>query len=224
MQVLSGHDNNCLQRMQQESVDIKRENFPSPMDDNDFRIPTTIPVDTTITNPQSLNTTASNFTLPPSSYTDRMAQITQPLLTSNASMATDPNLLPFDISQANQLDLHHQPMMTSGHNMIASVSPSECQPPSFDDTVSVGPEIKMEDNSQDNIVQSPSLHRQPIQQGFTPIFDSDPQIQQINAPQHETFRAATFGNHGLGDTSSYFLAKRPLGHTYLDLDSRCIAL
>ena len=210
--------------MQQESVDIKRENFPSPMDDNEFRIPTTIPVDTTITNPQSLSTTASNFTLPPSSYTDRMAQITQPLLTSNASMATDPNLLPFDISQANQLDLHHQPMMTSGHNMIATVSPSESQPPSFDDGVSVGPEIKMEDNSQDIIVQSPSLHRQPMQQGFTPIFDSEPQIQQINAPQHEAYRASTFGNHGLGDTSSYFLAKRPLGHTYLDLDSRCIAL
>merc|ERR1711963_245253 len=83
MQVLSGHDNTCLQRMQQESVEIKRENFPSPMDDNEFRVPVTIPVDPTIPNPHGLSTTTvSNFTLPSSSYVDRTTQITQPLLNS----------------------------------------------------------------------------------------------------------------------------------------------
>ena len=224
MQVLSGHDNTCLQRMQQESVEIKRENFPSPMDDNEFRVPMTIPVDPTITNSHGLNTTVSNFTVPSSSFVDRTTQITQPLLNSNVPLANNPNLIPFNISQSSQLDLHHQPLMTSGHDMIATVSPSDCQPPSFDDAVAAAPEIKMEDNSQDTTVQSPNLHHQPIQQGFTPIFDSDPSIQQMNDNHHDALRAASFGNHGLGDASSYFLAKRPLGHTYLDLDSRCIAL
>ena len=224
MQVLSGHDSACLQRMQQESVEIKRENFPSPMDDNEFRVPATMNIDPTISNPPGLNTTSSNFTLPPSSYTDRTALMAQPLLTSNSPMTNDPNLLSFNISQANQLDLHHQPLMTSGHEMITTVSPSECHPPSFDDAVSVASEVKMEDNSQDTDVQIPNIHRQPLQQGFTPIFESNSSIQQMNEPHHDAFRGATFGNHGIGDASNYFLAKRPLGHTYLDLDNRCIAL
>jgi hypothetical protein len=222
MQVLSGHENACLQRMQQDAVEIKSETLSSPIEENEFRVPSTVPLAPPFTHSQGSITTAPSFSLPVPSYTDTTTQMTLPLLQNNVPLASNPNLIPFNVSQTNQHDLHHQPLMSSGHDMVGTISPSECQPPSFDDAVRVATEIKMEDHLQETIVQNPN-HRQQVPQGFQPIFEPD-HLQQMNESHHEVFRSATFGNHSISDASSYFLAKRPLGHTYLDLDSRCIAL
>ena len=225
MQVLSGHENACLQRMQHDAVEIKSETLPSPIDDNEFRVPSTVPLVPSMTHSQGSITTASSFSLPVPSYTDSTNQMAQPLLQNNVPMSNNANLIPFNVSQTNQPDLHHQPLMTSCHDMVGTISPSDCQPPSFDDAVRVATEIKMEDNAQETIVQNSNHRQHQLPQGFPPMFESDHLQQQMNESHHEGFRTAPFGNHNsISDASSYFLATRPLGHTYLDLDSRCIAL
>ena len=222
MQVLSGHDNACLQQIQHDAVEIKREALSSPMDENEFRVPSTVPGVPTITSSQASITTAPNFSLPVPPYTNSTGHITQSILSNTVPMASNYNLIPFNISDTNQTDVQPHSLMTSNHEMVGTISPPECQPPSFDDAVRIASEIKIEDNSQESIIQNPN-HRPQVLQGLQPIFESD-SLQQMNESQHDFFRAATFGNHSISETSSYFLAKRPLGHTYLDLDSRCIAL
>ena len=219
MQVLSGHDNACLQRMQQEAIEIKQEGLPSPIDENEFRVPSTVPIVPSIS--QGSITTGASFTEPVSAYTENTAQNTQPLLSNNVLLVNETNVLPYTMSQGNP-HLHNQSLMTSGHGLVGNLSPPECHPPSFDEAVRIATEIKMEESSQEPIVQN-SNQLQQIPQGFPQLFESE-SLQQINESRNDFFRAPTFGNHSISDNSSYFLAKRPLGHTYLDLDSRCIAL
>merc|ERR1719211_218252 len=52
MQVLSGHENACLQRIH-DAVEIKSEELTSPMDEDEFRVPYTVPPPPMITSPQA---------------------------------------------------------------------------------------------------------------------------------------------------------------------------
>ena len=105
------------------------------------------------------------------------------------------------------------------HELEGTFSNSACQPPSFEDAVRMASQIKLEDTPREPISQPPDQKELQIQQ---PIFQGG--SQQFNENQHDYFRAATFGYSSISEASSHFLVKRPLGHTYLDLDNRCIAL
>ena len=144
MQVLSGHDNACLQRMQQEAIEIKQEGLPSPIDENEFRVPSTVPIVPSIS--QGSITTGASFTEPVSAYTENTTQNTQPLLSNNVLLVNETNVLPYTMSQGNP-HLHNQSLMTSGHGLVGNLSPPECHPPSFDEAVRIATEIKMEELS-----------------------------------------------------------------------------
>jgi len=220
MQVLAGHDSACLQRMQHDAVEVKREGLPSPVDETEFRVPCTLP---TITSPHAAMTTTSNFSQPAPPYSDSTGRITQSIVSNIFPMVSNSSSLPFNIPDPNQIDVQPQTFMATGQEPAGGISVHECQPPSFDDAARYVNEIKIEDNLQEEqLIQDPNQHQQALH-NLQPIFQADPQ-QQMSESQHDFFRAATFGYHSISEASSNFLAKRPLGHTYLDLDSRCIAL
>ena len=217
MQVLSGHENICLQRLQQDPVAIKTEGL-SPVDNEFLAASTSTVPPPQLSHSPGLLTGGNNFMLPP--YTEAtVTPVTQPLMTNNQNITQDTIPTPFNMSQTNHSNL--QSLVPP--NSVGAISSPNGQPPSFEDAVRIATEIKMEDNSQD--LQNYN-HRQ--QQGFPPMYDSEPSSLQpppINESSNDVFRGtATFGNQIMSDSSNYFLAKRPLGHTYLDLDSRCIAL
>ena len=224
VQVLSGHENSCLQRMQQnDNVEIKHERLSTPMDEEDeYRVPCSVPAISTIAASQESISAAPGFPVPVPNFPDPTGQVNQSSFLNTIPANSNPNLLPYNISNPNQTDDQPLFLMTSGHEMVGTISPRQNQPPSFDDASRIANEIKVEDNSNEPIIQNTIQHPQMLP-SLPPIFDSGP-LQHMTESQPDFFRAATFGNHSIGEASSYFLAKRPLGHTYLDLDSRCIAL
>ena len=199
MQVLSGHENACLQRIH-DAVEIKSEELTSPMDEDKFRVPYTVPPPPMITSPQaSLHSThtISQTGVPYTSSTSFASTI----------ISSHPDMQP--------------PSSFTGtsHELEGTFSNSVCQPPSFDDAIRMASQIKIEDPPREQVAQSPDQQELQIQQ---PVFQGV--SQQLNENQHDYFRAATFGYSSISEASSHFLVKRPLGHTYLDLDNRCIAL
>jgi len=221
MQVLSGHENACVHHVEglDQNVAIKCEDLPMLITEDEFSEPGTVPsmapaqssLNPALTNSQSVTSLPSNNLLNVAAY------------------ATSPISTPFNIPNIYPA----QSFMSSGLKRDGTISASSQQPPSFDDAVMMAGQVKSEEvlpqQEQQSILQQD--HHPTIQQDHHTL--QQPSIFQghhtttqheIN-DNHEFFRAAAFGYNITDTTSSHFLAKRPLGgHTYLDLDSRCIAL
>ena len=215
MQVLSGHENACVHRMEEldENVQVKCEDLPMLITEDEFSEPCAVPPMVPVASAQSsLNPALTN--------SPSVASLPSNNPLNVATLATTPISTPFNIPNIYPA----QSFMSPGLKRDGTISTSCQQPPSFDDALMMAGQIKSEEvlpqQQQQSMLQQD--HQATVQQDHRTL--QQPSIFQGHhtSTQHEVndnhdfFRAAAFGYNITDTASSHFLAKRPLGgHTYL---------